>query len=137
MQTFLPYADFAESAMTLDTKRLGKQIVESRQIGLALTRTEYGWKSHPAVKMWTGCVPALMEYTAAMAAEWHDRRGKQHGAWLNMQQDHEPDAVVLPEWLGRHDVHNSHRSNLVRKAPEHYRKFWPHIPDNLEYIWPI
>ena len=32
MQTFLPYADFAQSAKALDPKRLGKQRVETIQI---------------------------------------------------------------------------------------------------------
>lgn len=32
MQTFLPYADFEESAFVLDTRRLGKQRVETLQI---------------------------------------------------------------------------------------------------------
>jgi hypothetical protein len=31
VQTFLPYADFEESARTLDAKRLGKQRVETIQ----------------------------------------------------------------------------------------------------------
>ena len=43
MQTFLPYADFAESARALDQKRLGKQRVEVIQIVRALTRETYGW----------------------------------------------------------------------------------------------
>ena len=30
-----------------------------------------------------------------------------------------------------------HKSNLLRKFPEHYRKFFKGVPDNLEYIWPI
>lgn len=36
MQTFLPYADFQESAYALDPKRLGKQRVETLQIMQAL-----------------------------------------------------------------------------------------------------
>jgi len=32
MQTFLPYADFKESAQCLDYRRLGKQRVEAKQI---------------------------------------------------------------------------------------------------------
>ena len=32
MQTFLPYADFAQSAKVLDMKRLGKQRVEVLQL---------------------------------------------------------------------------------------------------------
>jgi hypothetical protein len=41
-----------------------------------------------------------------------------------------------PPWLGNEDFHRSHRSNLLRKYPEHYRQFWPDEPDNLPYFWP-
>ena len=36
MQTFLPYPNFVASARALDTKRLGKQRVDTRQIQNAL-----------------------------------------------------------------------------------------------------
>ncbi|MFL6108162.1 MAG: pyrimidine dimer DNA glycosylase/endonuclease V [Marmoricola sp.] len=49
MQTFLPYADFEKSARALDTKRLGKQRVETIQVVRALTWEGYGWRSPPAV----------------------------------------------------------------------------------------
>jgi len=41
----------------------------------------------------------------------------------------------LPSWVGREDIHLSHKSNLIRKYPEYYKPFWPDVPDNLEYIW--
>ena len=37
MQTFLPYRGFTESARVLDTRRLGKQRVETIQVLRALT----------------------------------------------------------------------------------------------------
>jgi len=61
MQTFLAYPDYKLSASVLDMKRLGKQRVEAWQIVQALTVPEYGWKNHPAVKMWRGHVPSLIE----------------------------------------------------------------------------
>ena len=54
MQTFLPVADFAESARLLDSPRLGKQRVETLQILRALELPDYGWANHPAVLMWRG-----------------------------------------------------------------------------------
>jgi len=59
VQTFLPYADFGESARALDTRRLGKQRVETLQIVRALTRPGNGWRHHPAVRMWRGYEEAL------------------------------------------------------------------------------
>ena len=50
-------------------KRLGKQRVETLQILQTLT---YGskWRNHPAVKMWDGYIPALVEYGVAICEEW-------------------------------------------------------------------
>ena len=73
MQTFLPYPDFAASARVLDNVRLGKQRVEAMQILRALTRTPYGWKHHPAVKMWCRFEEALGAYGYAVCAEWTAR----------------------------------------------------------------
>lgn len=50
MQTFLPYSDFALCAKVLDNKRLGKQIVECRQIMQCLLGLREGWRNHPAEK---------------------------------------------------------------------------------------
>jgi alpha-tubulin suppressor-like RCC1 family protein len=39
--------------------------------------------------------------------------------------------------LGSGDaVSRSHRSNLIRKMPEHYGPIWPDVPDDLPYYWP-
>ncbi len=42
----------------------------------------------------------------------------------------------LPPWLGREDVHRSHRSALLRKDPGHYRPLFGDEPDDLPYVWP-
>ncbi len=60
MQTFVPYPDFAANAVVLDTRRLGKQRVETFQILRALVWPAYAWKNHPATRMWRGFVPALV-----------------------------------------------------------------------------
>jgi transposase len=41
-----------------------------------------------------------------------------------------------PEWMGDWDFHESHQSNLIRKAPSHYLPIFGPVPSNLEYIWP-
>ena len=74
MQTFLPYADFAQTASVLDDKRLGKQRVETLQIMTALV-THQGWVNHPATKMWLGYEYSLLEYQYAICFEWHVVRG--------------------------------------------------------------
>ena len=70
MQTFLPYADFRRSAQALDLRRLGKQRVEAVQVVRAITRPGYGWRHHPAAKMWRGHAEALGRYGLTMADEW-------------------------------------------------------------------
>lgn len=64
MQTFVPFPDLRRTAEVLDDRRLGKQRVEALQIIRALTRATYGWKRHPAVRMWEGHVEALALYAA-------------------------------------------------------------------------
>jgi hypothetical protein len=43
----------------------------------------------------------------------------------------------MPSWLGDERVHSSHRSNLLRKRPEHYGLLgWTEGPD-MPYHWPL
>ncbi|MDP9433255.1 MAG: MSMEG_6728 family protein [Actinomycetota bacterium] len=144
MQTFLPYADFAASAVVLDDRRLGKQRVETYQVLRALTFASYGWKNHPAVRMWRGFVPALVAYGLAMCDEW-SRRGFADTvaeSMLAFTGARSPDIGDLtrrgqvPQWLGSAPLHLSHRSALVQKEPEHYRAYFPDVPDDLPYLWP-
>lgn len=149
MQTFVPTTDLEYNARSLDLRRLGKQIIECRQIGLAITNPDYGWQNHPAVNMWRGHLKGLMIYTEYMNAEWKERRDKDHGAWINMINDHvdvynEIDVEDLisnrrhmPDWWGDERVHNSHASNLLRKDREHYSSWFYWIEDDsMEYYWP-
>lgn len=131
MQTFLPYPDFESSARVLDRQRLGKQRVEVLQILNALNGESRGWTSHPATRMWRGYVPALVCYGLAICAEWRARGYVDNCApKIAAFSDSGP---TPPPWLGDPA---SHRSNLLRKAPEHYGKFGWTEPHDLPYIWP-
>ena len=139
MQTFLPYSDFDKSASVLDMKRLGKQRVETLQIMKAILDPTYGWQNHPAVNMWRDHILSLMEYQAAICAEWTGRGYKdtcleKSFALIEEQKPHY--RIVKPSWLGDEQVHLSHQSNLLRKFPEHYGQYFDNVPNNLEYIWP-
>lgn len=137
MQTFLPYSDFVESAKVLDRQRLGKQRVETYQILRTLTGVSSGWQNHPAVKMWRGYDQALADYGATICMEWIGRGYKD--SLLDKFIDHMSgnDFYKLPDWLGDDDLHLSHRSNLLRKLPDHYRQYFANDPDDLPYVWPI
>lgn len=144
MQTFLPYPDPRRSAEVLDDRRLGKQRVETFQVLRALTWPEYGWKHHPAVRMWRGFVPALVAYGLVCVDEWRarGRADATRAALLEFVGGREPDWDVLhdrglvPPWVGDELVHVSHRSALLRKERAHYEPFFADVPDDLPYVWP-
>lgn len=142
MQTFLPYPSFVESAGVLDQPRLGKQRVETFQLLRANTVPGYGWRNHPAAKMWTGYLPALVAYGLAVTDAWV-AAGHQD-ATRDRILEFAPDVdgvaqsqLELPPWLGDETLHLSHRSNLLRKDPEFYRPKFGDIPDDLPYVWPV
>lgn len=134
MQTFLPYPDFAQSAKSLDRLRLGKQRLETLQIYRALTLPGYGWKNHPAVRMWEGHEGALLLYGIAICDEWTSR-GYKDSVKAKLQA-HLPSHTdfSVPKWFGNSGLHRSHRSKLLMKMPEHYSKLWYEIP--MPYVWP-
>lgn len=134
MQTFMPSTSFSESARVLDRMRLGKQRVETWQIIQALTLPTYGWKNHPATKMWQGFVPALACYGLAMCDEWL-ARGYSDSLRPKFAALADPSAPV-PAWVGDDRVHVSHRSKLLEKLPSWYTQWnWTEEP-GLPYFWP-
>lgn len=143
MQTFLPVADFAGSARLLDAPRLGKQRVETLQVLRALELPDYGWATHPAVRMWRGRTPGLVRYGLEMVAEWTARGFADSTAALIGEfapgvgsQAELALAGQLPSWLGDEALHRSHRSKLLAKEPQTYRSLFPDDPDDLDYVWP-
>ena len=132
MQTFLPYPDFVKSAKVLDYRRLGKQRVECVQLLRALSEEGKGWVNHPAAKMWRGFEPALQAYKDACIHEWTSR-GFKNTIPLSIPAG----PYELPPWFGDVVFHRSHQSNLLRKDREHYGSYFPDVPDNLPYVWPV
>lgn len=139
MQTFLPYADYAESAAVLDYRRLGKQRVETYQLLRALNGETRGWVNHPAARMWDGYEYQLAVYGLTVTREWI-RRGYKDTMLERFEQlvelYRDSNNLTVPAWLGTPAFHLSHQSNLVRKLPEFYKPLFPDVPDNLEYVWP-
>jgi hypothetical protein len=137
MQTFLPYADFKQSAKALDYRRLGKQRVEVKQILNALDGKSKGWTNHPATNMWRGYETALAMYGVEICREWIERGYKDSlltefterfiaGSYL----------LELPPIVGDARLHLSHKSNLLRKDPIYYTPiFGEEIPNDLAYFW--
>lgn len=133
MQTFLPFPDFRESLECLDTKRLGKQRLETKQLINALENPgSSGWQNHPACKMWRGYIPALKLYHDVAISVWVERGYKNTMPLFGTSEK----EVVFPSWLGNIDFHLSHQSNLLRKSPEHYAIHFLDVPHDLPYVWP-
>ena len=143
----------------LDDRRLGKQRVESLQILSVLTGLrapwppgamtgpveDYvpkGWVNHPAVRMWRGHVDALVVYALAICAEWQ-RRGHKDTVEPKIRAIAARHGLAdfrttaAPKWWGRPELHESHRSNLLRKDEQHYRQHFPDTPADLPYHWPV
>ena len=149
MQTFLPFADFEQSARALDQRRLGKQRVECIQVVRGLTCAGYGWRHHPAVLMWKGYEEALGRYAYSCCEVWVERGFADtcaatialdladFGVGQVRSQPELAAADALPPWLGDPDFHRSHQSSLLRKDPEHYGLLFPGVPDDLDYVWPV
>lgn len=147
MQTFVPFADFNESASVLDNKRLNKQLLEGRQIYgiLASQRTSGAWVNHPAVKMWRSHHTALYTYLIAIKDECIYRGIQTEKNWAAIEDIRKWDYgtgvnLVMPPWWGDERVHQSHRNNLYIKDPEYYAQF---AQDNrvaccekCNYFWP-
>ena len=110
MQTFLPFANFAQSLKVLDDSRLRKQQTEAEQILKVLNNpTAKGWANHPAVLQWKGYERALELYIYANSEECKVRGFKGRATTY-------PALLVMPPWLGKEEIHASHRSRLLFKG---------------------
>lgn len=150
MQTFVPYADFVESAAVLDSRRLNKQLLEGRQVYHILTenRTSGAWVNHPAVKMWRNYDNALYVYLSAVRYECDKRGISTQKNWDAITKMYEwnwdrGNRVIMPPWWGDDRVHLSHRQNLYTKDPEYYAFFDDDnrlkkvsCCDKCNYFWP-
>ena len=142
MQTFLPIADFVESAKCLDYRRLGKQRVEASQLlatlGYEMHRPngqlfKSTHENHPCVSMGRGYEEALLQYRNVIIQEWMDR-----GYNNNLDfyaTNNPPSKIKMPSWFGDKKFHDSHKSNLLRKLPEWYKQFDWKVSDDLPYVW--
>lgn len=142
MQTFVPYSNIQKIARSLDRLRLGKQRHESLTILNVLAKkkldpsAKVGWANHPAVLMWKGHEDYLRLYTIGMCVEWVRRGYEDQTLPLFIQGASWDRIPVAPPWWGDERVHESHKSKLIQKLPEHYLPLFPNTPNNLEYFWP-
>ena len=102
------------------------------------------WAKHATVRMWKGYEHSFVRYSLAMCREWAARGEKD--ACGNMIKDlvrkFEINPLDIkyaekPWWLGRRDVHLSHRSNLLRLDEEHYKHIFKEHPVDLPFVNPL
>ena len=165
MNTFLPYPNYADSAACLDNKRLFKQVVECKQMIMALNAGPVScskcWKchpksdlgkicflcldgkirktpyyNHPACEAWRGYVPSLCTYMLSCVSEWHCR-GFDSGHALKEFALNGLVKVELvdPWWIGIPELHQSWRSRLIQKDPVWYGPIFGDEPV-VPQIWP-
>lgn len=137
MQTFLPVENFSLSMSFLDNVRLGNQIYREGK-----TLLDGKWPNHPACKMWVGHERTLAYYCLSGVQEMLTRKYWKDEVIVRWHSYFQDKIAALPDtgppsWLGDDKLHSSHRSNLLRKDPEHYGKFGWQEPDNLPYVWPV
>jgi hypothetical protein len=147
VQTFVPYDIHIQTARALDRQRLGKQRVECKQILLALVGDSTGWVNHPATKMWRGSERFLADYAMTMCSEWRSRGYVDNlGPWfMEVTSRFTLSAMQRPSWWRNHDVHDSHKAQLLRKNREHYQAAFGLTESQVEallnahegYIWPV
>ena len=144
MQTFLPYSDFRKSVECFDRPRLGKQRVECLQLcnGIA-GLSSLGWRNHPASKMWSNDLEALIQYGMTCCIHWIER-GYLDTVYdkLGLLSDRyrQNYKLTIPTWIGSYKFHSSHRAALLQKDFNYYSKFdWPEnsFYRKIGYFWPI
>ncbi|UAJ16145.1 hypothetical protein SEA_TINYMINY_54 [Microbacterium phage TinyMiny] len=103
---------------------------------------EHGSAPAPLVGMWSGYEAALAAYSVGCAAilvahgvtDSH-RALAVANTVKDMRANGDPMTFEMPPWTQDIDVLMSHRSNLMRRWPEHYR--FPRNPVDMPYLWPI
>jgi len=150
MQTFLPEADFQDTAIHLDRKRLVKQSVENLQILKSLSGmySSGAWSNHPAVKMWRGHEDFLFLYNEAIIKEII-LRGYKNTTHVQFDEIYKENFLGLesdtPWWLGNTKVHYTHKGRLFEKDPDHYyfysdfadyKEIGYTCCDSCSYFWP-
>ena len=126
MQTFLTSYSFVNSAQSLDSKRLNKQVLEAIQLYELCTNRLYLSKgfakpylNHPACKWWKNQPESLAYYIFCHVNELYNRFGKANKLWeVSIQIADELNYELftgVPQFLNN-EIVESHKSALVYKT---------------------
>ena len=120
MQVFIVGSPI-ETALTLGTKRLNKQIIECRQILKAITGESKAWANHPCVLMYREHTFWLEVYMRALSLY---QKGIEDGAIL---ASHVADEFRPP--FHTEAYFNQMKRRLFTKDNEHYKQ-WSHLGES-------
>ena len=117
MNTFIPLTNFNDIAELLDDRRLNRQRSDLTALLKELAK-EPDEDDHPLVKMWRGHERFLIRYGSAICFEFQARgnNGQTLEKILEYRNVFGDETDCEPEWWGRDDVHDLHKSYLVRSA---------------------
>lgn len=151
MQTFITNYNFYKSAENLDVKRRMSQIYESIHILASLLdmndkliNPKRNIKNHPVAKLWEGYETWLFNYITCHIVIWINKSKKtikeiletitiRNYSLLSIKiKNHFPTFIDknYPYWITDKLI-KIHRSVLIQKKPDFYKKLWPGVPDNL------
>lgn len=124
MQTFIVDYSLEENAKALDNKRLFKQLLEGYQILNSIVGDGTGWQNHPARLMWANNPISLFRYIKSIWVECQSRGIAKDSLLFQKSQDlisdyqihHEGKIEVFPNWWGKLNIINSHKSRLICKG---------------------
>jgi hypothetical protein len=145
MMTHLPIESFLQTATILRDKELYSSRTDAYKVMEALLGIDRRWVHNPVTVMWQGYEFHLGQYALTVCAEWKVRHGADtlYDRFVRLIEDAMGEGVITPAdnadrpwWLGHDGFHLSHRSNLIRIAPEHYGKIWPGVSGDLPYVMP-
>lgn len=118
MQTFL-IGTFKETAQKLDSKRLFKELLESKQILDVIVNNKKAWSNHPAVRQWKDYPSVLFDYIHEIYDECLARGIATKSNLFNQCRnliEGKNWGNDFPDWINRADILSSHRSRLRAKG---------------------
>ncbi len=123
----------------MDLRTLTAQRFEAHRLLSMLTAsTPVNMMSDPAVKMWRDYPMWVATFGVAVCLEWEGRseRSSQLTKFFIESLDVMDLTDPYPFWLGDPVLHLSHRSNMIRLAPDHYQKLWPGVVEGIPLVYP-
>lgn len=134
----LPYPSFAHTAAVLDSETLDEQRLEIDVLLRCLRRAKRGLPADADTDAinWLGSEGALAVHMTLCEWEWQ-ARGRTHNIILPYMRSgiregaygaddalpRDMREAVVPPWLGRQDIHEAHRAELLSKKPDWYGSF--------------